>query len=618
MDISVRKFFDVESNTDNKHEESSKNYTGTADAEYRTKLAYELAILAYWELDVLLNKFICSEELAQLMDFNKDQLIYDVGFFHKFIHPDYKEIVRDYFKQLLVLNEPKKIEFKVILENGINKILRANAKAVKTEAGVHKIIGAFQDITDDRITENKLRDQFNFINTLIDTIPNPIFYKDSNLIYRHANTSFCEYIGLKKENIINHTAFDIAEIELANIYQKADLKLLQNKGKQRYQSSVKYNDGSQHEVIFNKAVVFNENGEVTGMVGVINDITERIEIEKKLERLMNLKDSILEINHSIMDKNNLKELYELILEKVLKVMKHADVGCILTLDENNIFSIAASVGYSEEEAEAYNFKLEDSFQWKKTKGNIDKTIIINDLEEYFKGEVIPKLLNNKKGLSIKSSVSAPIIIEGKLFGLINIDSHKNNVFDETDWIMMDYLRSQLVNAISRYKLYESIIYLSEHDKLTGVYNRRHFENLFNMIKDRSQRYNDEFFVAIFDLNGLKEVNDTYGHLAGDELIVQFTQKLKSRIRTSDILARYGGDEFVVIFFEAQREDIVNRLNSLKNYFYENPIAFEESNIVCSFSYGLAHFPMEGTCYDELIGMADKNMYLYKSKLKYNG
>ena len=85
-------------------------------------------------------------------------------------------------------------------------------------------------------------------------------------------------------------------------------------------------------------------------------------------------------------------------------------------------------------------------------------------------------------------------------------------------------------------------------KLTNIYNRRSFEDIFDKILNKALRYNESFYLVTFDLNNLKHINDTFGHLNGDEFIKSFVNKLKKSIRNSDVLARYGGDEFVGVFF----------------------------------------------------------------------
>ncbi len=137
-------------------------------------------------------------------------------------------------------------------------------------------------LTNARNAENELHEQLHFLQILIDTLPNPIFYKDAEGRYLGCNAAFEKYISLTKGHIIGKTVYDIAPKDLADIYYKMDSALFQQPGIQIYESSVVYADGTRHEVIFNKATFVKKDGTLGGLVGIILDVTERRKIEDQL------------------------------------------------------------------------------------------------------------------------------------------------------------------------------------------------------------------------------------------------------------------------------------------------------------------------------------------------
>ncbi|MBI5097680.1 MAG: PAS domain S-box protein [Nitrospirae bacterium] len=139
------------------------------------------------------------------------------------------------------------------------------------------------DITERKLTEETIKAQIYFLQILLDAIPNPIFYKDSKGVYLGCNNAFESYIGLQKEQIIGKTVFDIAPKHLADIYHNADMELFNHPGTQTYESSVKYSDGSIHNVIFDKATFYDQHGTLQGLVDVITDITKRKNAEELLQ-----------------------------------------------------------------------------------------------------------------------------------------------------------------------------------------------------------------------------------------------------------------------------------------------------------------------------------------------
>jgi len=129
-------------------------------------------------------------------------------------------------------------------------------------------------------TQNALR----FQQALMDAVPLPVFYKDARLVYLGGNKAFEQYLGLTPEQFIGKTVHDLAPAELAAQYDLADQALLARPGVQSYEASVRFADGTRHEVIFNTAVFTNSAGEVAGLVGVMQDITERKQGELELRR----------------------------------------------------------------------------------------------------------------------------------------------------------------------------------------------------------------------------------------------------------------------------------------------------------------------------------------------
>ncbi len=330
-----------------------------------------------------------------------------------------------------------------------------------------------------------------------------------------------------------------------------------------------------------------------------------------IEKLMNLKDAMMEITHAIMDNISESELFHLILDKSLAAIKNADHGTVLMKGENDLFKPVAWRGYADSEIENFELELEKSFVRRATVGELDKSVRINDLSKFIIGD-IPNVAESSTGLYINSSLCSPIIVEGEIIGLLNMDSTLLDAFDDSDLALSEYMREQLEIALTRRNLYDRVVYLSRHDELTGLYNRRYFEELAKSTLKRSARYKEKFCLAVFDLNGLKSFNDNFGHQVGDAIIKGFSETLKESFRETDILGRYGGDEFVGVFIEGDIKLLNERLETILEKFKASPIIHQGHEYHGSFSYGIATYPDDGDTYSRLVSEADHAMYRYKN------
>ena len=162
---------------------------------------------------------------------------------------------------------------------------------------------------------------------------------------------------------------------------------------------------------------------------------------------------------------------------------------------------------------------------------------------------------------------------------------------------------------------EKLKYVAAHDPLTDLYNRRAFEDLLEITVANSARSSDLFALFLIDIDNFKAINDTMGHLHGDNFLKQFSETLSALTRKGDILARIGGDEFTVITpklksptaFRTLAERLVNGLNI--------PYSVDDKLLIGSVSLGIAIYPMDGNNSEELLKNADIAMYAAKNSGK---
>lgn len=348
----------------------------------------------------------------------------------------------------------------------------------------------------------------------------------------------------------------------------------------------------------------------TCILANIIDITEKKEVEEKLKKEKQLRELMLEVSQSILEIDNIGDFFKLILDNAVKSIKNSRLGSILLVEEDKL-RMYAQIGY-DKEISNFSIPIEDSFLYLYTGGKMDRTIKIDDLKNC--PTYVPLEIKGQSNKCIKSTIIAPIYIQKKLFGMIGIDSLEENSFDQTDITSMEFIKNNIEIALSNYIIFKEKTFLAKYDQLTKLYNRRHFEERLDDIIGNRDKNKDTFNLVIFDIDELKHINDNFGHLEGDKTIKKIADYLKKNIRKTDILARTGGDEFLGIFFESDRESLIEKfeyvLDELKK---DRDLNNKEYEV--SFSYGISNFPYEANNIKDLVKIADGRMYKCKKSKK---
>jgi diguanylate cyclase (GGDEF)-like protein/putative nucleotidyltransferase with HDIG domain len=207
-----------------------------------------------------------------------------------------------------------------------------------------------------------------------------------------------------------------------------------------------------------------------------------------------------------------------------------------------------------------------------------------------------------------SSIALPVMYAEQLLGVLYIESSKACDFPEQEILLLrtlaDLFAGALSNALTFLKAQEQAI----TDGLTGVKTHRFLMEALSAEWKRSTRANRQFALVLMDLDRFKFVNDFYGHLEGDVVLQRVGHILEQNCRRSDVVARYGGDEFVILMPETSVEQARQLAGKLRGWVASDPL-LRDKNITASF--GIACFPVHGSTPQELIQVADSSMYLSK-------
>ncbi|AWB65642.1 hypothetical protein C2869_03965 [Saccharobesus litoralis] len=188
-----------------------------------------------------------------------------------------------------------------------------------------------------------------------------------------------------------------------------------------------------------------------------------------------------------------------------------------------------------------------------------------------------------------------------------IEAHGQVIYDD-DGLTPIGMMGANVDVTERLQNQAKITELAQTDPLTGLFNRGYFVESANLCFGLAKRGKYQVGICYLDLNHFKPINDTYGHAAGDYVLQTIAQRLKQLIRSSDICARFGGDEFVVILNRIQNEkDICQFIEKIQSAI-KLPMVFNDNELSVSCAVGYSVFPDDGMQIDSLLHHADQRMY----------
>ena len=211
-----------------------------------------------------------------------------------------------------------------------------------------------------------------------------------------------------------------------------------------------------------------------------------------------------------------------------------------------------------------------------------------------------------------AALAIPVRAKGRIFGVLALYRHSGAPFDDSELADVLGLAGQAGSAIDTSYLHEDVKRQSLTDGLTGLWNRRQFELRAAQELERASRFGERFSVVLVDLDDFKAVNDTHGHLVGDAVLVEAAQRIVANTREVDTVARFGGEEFVLLLPQTDRPGALRVAEKVRGELAANPMATDAGDLPVTLSAGVASHPDDGMSVEALLGVADEALYAAKA------
>jgi diguanylate cyclase (GGDEF)-like protein len=224
------------------------------------------------------------------------------------------------------------------------------------------------------------------------------------------------------------------------------------------------------------------------------------------------------------------------------------------------------------------------------------------------------ICNHFQSLPHGSYICIPLIVQNDVIGMLHFNVQTESTIDSYQQQIMTNFGDVVKLSLANIKLHEALKEQATHDSLTGLYNRRHLNEILPREIQRTIRASSKLCVAILDLDHFKNFNDSFGHEAGDAVLKHLSSLLSSSFRESDIICRLGGEEFIVILLDTNINDALPRLNKFRERVKSFQLPFNNGLLPSiSVSIGVAEVPGQATNAVDLLRLADEALYTAKNE-----
>jgi diguanylate cyclase (GGDEF)-like protein len=338
----------------------------------------------------------------------------------------------------------------------------------------------------------------------------------------------------------------------------------------------------------------------------MHDIDEMIE---RLERNEEIARRFFDVEVSILSILNFRELFENLLTEIKKKFEIPYVWLSL-IEDNPITHLIHDLQGSELLKNRLNILDQGTFS--ALIGHRKDPLLANgDLTPFY------RLFPDHEKYLIRSLAITPITHQGKVMGSFNCGDFSPDRYQPgMDVSLLERLGVKLSICISNVTAHERIRMAASRDPLTGLMNRRVMESVLKREFTRALRYNHPLALAFMDLDDFKSINDRYGHDVGDNVLRHVGHQIVQMSRESDIVARYAGDEFIIILPGTKYDKARQMMNRLSQYLLQKPFIQDGKPIRLSLSFGIAQIHDPGVQDPaSMIKRADERLYDAKRKGK---
>lgn len=296
-----------------------------------------------------------------------------------------------------------------------------------------------------------------------------------------------------------------------------------------------------------------------------------------------------------------------ILDAAISAISAAEKGTLhLVARDTGQLQIRAVQGYTDPRIRTFN--PTDSASFTAVAVRERRPLIIHDANANPRTRYVGDIPEIR---AISSMIVAPLLLGGRTLGAISLDAYRRNAFTEADLQLLVTFAATATTAIQNAQLYTEVQKQAITDPLTGIYNRRGFFELGRREVERAHRFGRPLTALMIDIDLFKQVNDTQGHMIGDQVLAGVGSLIEHELRQVDLPGRYGGDEFIALLPETDLDNAFQAAERLRKSITQGVYPTDNEPLHVTASIGLAELQQPGDTLESLIERADQALYLAK-------
>jgi diguanylate cyclase (GGDEF)-like protein/PAS domain S-box-containing protein len=472
--------------------------------------------------------------------------------------------------------------------------------------------------------EQLLRDQQFYTRSLIEANVDALMTTDPSGIITDVNKQMEALTGCTRDEL-NGKPFK----QYFTDQERAEMGIklaLSEKKITNYELTVRARDGRETVVSYNATTFYDRDKKLQGVLAVARDITERNRLDQALQE----KNIELESAKAVAEKVN-TELLTMVAElqsrdremKLLIRMDDLLQSCTSVADAYKVIAIMARDLFKGQNGSlailtSHSQQLETVVRWGQD-AIMESSFLLKDCWAMRRGqlhEVIDPttdlLCQHFVHAPVTGTLCLPLMVQGETLGLLTLAGDMGGEHAVSQQQLVVTVGEAIKLSLSNIKLREELREQAIRDPLTGLYNRRYLEESLSRELYRSQRQKTQLCIAMIDLDHFKQVNDTFGHGAGDSVLREVGRILDEHLRNTDISCRYGGDEFLLVLPDSSFEDTCQRLEQIRIFIKKQIIRYGEKYLnPITISIGIASAKECSYVTRDLIRAADEALYLAK-------